>query len=65
MRNKVVSLLAVVAVMMALNIEKANAYTIDYAFASIGTGPGAMALLGIGMLALVIYCKRRMNYIEA
>jgi hypothetical protein len=65
MMKKVVSLLAVAASVMALNTENANAYTFDYAFALIGTGPGTMALLGICMLGLVIYCKRRMNYIEA
>jgi hypothetical protein len=65
MVKKVVFLLAVAALMMALNTEKANTYTLDYAFALIGTAPGTMALLGICMLGLVIYCKRRMNYIEA
>jgi len=63
--KKAVSLLAVAALMTVLSIEKANAYTFANAFAFIGTGPGTMALLGIGMLGLVIYCKRRMNYIEA
>jgi hypothetical protein len=63
--KKAVSLLIVAAVMTVLSIEKANAYTFVNAFAFIGTGPGTMALLGIGMLGLVIYCKRRMNYIEA
>ena len=63
--KKTVSLLAVAALMMTLNTESANAYSFAYSFASIGTEPGAMALLGIGMLGLVIYGKRRMGYIEA
>lgn len=63
--KKIVSLLAVAALMMTLNTESANAYSFAYSFALNGTGPGTMALLGICMLSLVIYCKRRMNYIEA
>ena len=65
MMKKAVTLLAVVALMTVLTIEKASAYTSANVFTLLGTGPGAMALLGIGMLGLVIYCKRRMNYIEA
>lgn len=63
--KKVAALLAVAALLMALNTEKANANSVNYAFALIGTGPGTMALLGIGVLALVVYCKRRMNYFGA
>lgn len=63
--KKKVFLLAVAALVIALTTQNADAYTLNYALAFIGTGPGSMALLGIGMLALVIYCKRRMNYIEA
>lgn len=63
--KKLVFLLAVAALVTALNTGYANAYTIDYALALIGNGPGTMALLGICVLGVVIYCKRRMNYIEA
>ena len=63
--KKILFLLAVAALVMALNTENANAYTVAYAYSFIGSGPGTMALLGICMLGLVIYCKRRMNYIEA
>lgn len=62
--KKIAALMAVAALMTALDTDYANAHTFN-AFALIGTGPGTMALLGIGMLGLVIYCKRRMNYIEA
>lgn len=63
--KKLLFLLAVAALVTALNTGNADAYTFDYALALIGNGPGTMALLGICMLGLVIYCKRRMNYIEA
>ena len=65
MMKNVVALLAVAALMMTLNTESANAYSFAYSFVLNGTGSGTMALLGIGMLGLVIYGKRRMNYIEA
>jgi len=63
--KKAVTLLALAGLMMALHTEYANARSFDYAVALIGNGPGTMALLGICVLGLVIYCKRRMNYIEA